>query len=455
MTPPAEARPADERWITRMATQPTLRLLKSPARRSPAAARRASRESAVAQSGHKPLKVSFFGHFGSSNSGNESTLLSILARLRALSPESEFRCICTNPETVAARDGIEAVPITTRAARIWDRDVPLLQRAATAFVGVAGEVGQYARAFRSLKSTDMLIVPGTGLLTDAYGLSHWGPYSMFKWVLMAKLRGAKVLFVSVGAGPIDSVPGRLLVKAALSLADYRSYRDHASKEYLERIGFDASEDPVYPDLVFGLPDGWLTTRAVRPHGARRVVGLGLMVYAGKYSTLHPRDETYDAYLESLAVFTAWLLDHDYDIRLLLGDADTDVIAEFRSVLASQGSYDRDRLVEQPIASVHDVLSELAATDVVVATRFHNVLLSLLLNKPVIAITFHHKCSSLMHEMTLSEYCHDIDEMNADRLIAQFEELERNSESVKHAIEQAVDGARIALEDQYEHLFASA
>jgi hypothetical protein len=61
----------------------------------------------------------------------------------------------------------------------------------------------------------------------------------------------------------------------------------------------------------------------------------------------------------------------------------------------------------------------------------------------------------MHEMTLSEYCHDIDEMNADRLIAQFEELERNSESVKHAIEQAVDGARIALEDQYEHLFASA
>jgi polysaccharide pyruvyl transferase WcaK-like protein len=187
-----------------------------------------------------------------------------------------------------------------------------------------------------------------------------------------------------------------------------------------------------------------------------VVGLGLMVYAGKYSTLHPRDETYNAYLESLAVFAGWLLEHDYDIRLLLGDADTDVIEEFRSVLARQvGAYDHDRIVEQPITSVHDVLAGLAATDIVVATRFHNVLLSLLLNKPVIAITFHHKCSSLMREMTLSEYCHDIDEMNADRLIAQFKELEGNSESVKHAIEQAVDGARTDVENQYEHLFASA
>ena len=43
----------------------------------------------------------------------------------------------------------------------------------------------------------MLIVPGTGLLTDAYGLGGWGPYSLFKWSLAAKLRGCRVLFVSV------------------------------------------------------------------------------------------------------------------------------------------------------------------------------------------------------------------------------------------------------------------
>lgn len=83
---------------------------------------------------HIPLKVSFYGHFGSANAGNESTLLAILARLRAISTETTFRCICSLPEVVVERDGIDAVPITTRAAKIWDRRRPLSRRVPMAFV---------------------------------------------------------------------------------------------------------------------------------------------------------------------------------------------------------------------------------------------------------------------------------------------------------------------------------
>jgi polysaccharide pyruvyl transferase WcaK-like protein len=407
------------------------------------------------RSPRKPLRVSFFGNFGSANSGNESTLVAILSRLRSLCPESEFSCICTNPEAVVARDGIEAVPITTRETRIWDRDIPLARRVPTAFVGVGAELRQYARAFSTLKGTDMLIVPGTGLMNDAFGLHSWGPYSVFKWVLMAKLRRCRVLFVSVGAGPIDRAAGQVLVKAALSLADYRSYRDDASRDYLRGIGFRPNGDRVYPDLVFSLPEAYLPRDHSRSVGTRRVVGLGLKVYEGKYSAADPRAETYTSYLESLAVFATWLLEHDYNIRLLLGDADTMVLEEFRSVLRARvESCDEDRIVEHPIASVQDVLAELAATDVVVATRFHNVLLAMLLDKPVIAISFHHKCSSLMRQMKLSDYCHEIDHMDADRLIGQFRKLELNRDAVKRTIDQGVDEARAALEEQYDLLFAS-
>ena len=63
---------------------------------------------------------------------------------------------------------------------------------------------------------------------------------------------------SVGAGPIKSVAGRALVKATLSLADARSYRDDASRDYLRGIGFQVKRDPVYPDLVFGLPEAMLS-----------------------------------------------------------------------------------------------------------------------------------------------------------------------------------------------------
>ena len=55
-------------------------------------------------------------------------------------------------------------------------------------------------------------------------------------------------------------------------------------------------------------------------------------------------------------------------------------------------YAEERIIDEPIASVDDLLKQLAATDVVVATRFHNVLLALLLNKPAIAISYHPMCS---------------------------------------------------------------
>jgi polysaccharide pyruvyl transferase WcaK-like protein len=403
-----------------------------------------------------PLRVSFFGHFGSANSGNESTLLAIVSRLRALFPDGQFRCICTHPDTLVTTSGIEALPITSRDGRIWDRRIPFARRLPLALAGVAAELAQYARAFAELKRTDLLIIPGTGLVTDAFGLANWGPYSQFKWVLMAKLRRAKVLYVSVGAGPVDHVAGRLLVRAALSLADYRSYRDAPSKDYLQAIGFRPNGDRVFPDLVFGLPASLLPRQNIRSAGARPVVGLGLMVYAGSYSAADPGPRTYRAYLESLAGFAVWLLEHDYDIRLLLGDHDTDVIDDFRAALQARlGRYDEQRIRERPFATVDDVLAELATTDVVVATRFHNVVLSMMLNKPVIAISFHHKCSSLMDDMQLSEYCHDIDQMDVERLIAQFQRLEQDREAVKRTIVKGVDAARAALDEQYELLFGAA
>ena len=403
------------------------------------------------------MKISLYGHFGSLNSGNEGTLLAILSRLRSVYPDGDFSCICTHPDVVAARDGIKAVPIASRTARIWDRELRLDRRVRTAFTGLSEEIRQYGRAFRELRAADMLIVPGTGLLTDAYGLSSWGPYNLFKWSLLARLRGCRVLYISVGAGPIYSVLGRFLVKLSLSLSSYRSYRDDSSMKYLETIGFHKGEDRVYPDLVFSLPKALLPAANRNRSSGRRVVGLGLMLYAGRYSAADPRERTYTGYLESLVSFTDWLLAHDYDVRLLLGDEDdTGVIEEFKSCLhARLGAFDGGRLIDEPITSVEEVLAQIAATDIVVATRFHNTLLPLLLNKPVIAVSFHHKCASLMREMGLSHYCTNIEDIDTDKLLDQFQDLERNYDDLKQLIERKVDEARKALDEQYDSIFETS
>jgi polysaccharide pyruvyl transferase WcaK-like protein len=398
-------------------------------------------------------KIAFFGHFGLTNFGNESTLRAILHHLRGLSPNAVFNCICTGPDAVTTTYNMTAVAIRKYVVKPWALHNPVARLARKLVVGVPSEVYRWLRAVKTLWGTDALIIPGTGLLTDYYSLLNWGPYDLFRWSVAAKLCHCELFFVSVGAGPLYTRAGRFFVKAALSLADFRSYRDESTLRYLKGISFPTDNDPVYPDLAFGLPES-IMPRVHESRERRLVVGLGLMEYAGKYSVERPTSAVYSAYLKTLVEFVKWLLAHEYDVRLLIGDlVDAPVKREFRSVLKEQSvTYNEERIIDEPAASVDDLLSQLAATDLIVATRFHNVLLALLLNKPVIAISFHHKCASLMTQMGLSEYCQDINDLNADRLIEQFCRLEKNAASLRPMIRLKAEECRKALDEQYNLIF---
>ena len=402
----------------------------------------------------KRKAVAFFGHFDSTNFGNESTLQAFLYNLRRFLPDTEVTCISTGPEATAATHHIDAIPVNESFFKSWVPRNTLTRALRKIFVGIPSEPVRWVRAFWTLRHTDVLIVPGTGLLTDAYGLSSWGPYNLFKWSLIAKMWRCKLLFVSIGAGPIYGVLGRYFSKTMLSLANYRSYRDSSSKEYMLGIGFPSGSDPVYPDLAFSLPEAVIPQHHAKENNSRPVVGLGVMVDSGTYGVSRPSD-TYLAYLEKLAAFVEWLLARDYDVRLLSGDVG-DMLAwqEFGSLLRKRSpNYDDARVIRRPICSVDDLLSQIAETDLVVATRFHNVLLALFCNKPVIAISFHHKCESLMSAVGLSNYCLDIRDWNLDKLVAKFSELRGNADTLTPLIRAKAREFREALDEQYRSIFS--
>ena len=110
-----------------------------------------------------------------------------------------------------------------------------------------------------------------------------------------------------------------------------------------------------------------------------------------------------------------------------------------------------RLIERPIFSLDDLMSEIAVCDLVVATRFHNILFALLWDKPTIAVSFHHKCESLMTAMGLSEYCVDLEEVSADLLVRKAQKLEACSDDVKPLIRERASSYRRALDWHYEQL----
>ena len=285
----------------------------------------------------KHQRVGLFGHFGAWNFGNESTLQALLCNLRRSVPDAEVTCICSAPEIVAAQYHIATAPIIGFVVKPWAFRDPISRLLRKIFVGIPSELYRWVESVRTLWGNDVLIVVGTGLLTDAFSLAGWGPYSTFKWSVAARLCRCQLSFVSVGVGPLHRRAGRFLVKSSLSLADFRSYRDEATVQYLKGIGFHREEDKVYPDLAYSLPLDLLPQDQPR-QGRRPVVGLGLMTHSGMYGVEKTTAEDYAAYLETLAILVKWLLAHDYDIRLLIGDrADVPVTQEFRSLLKQRSS----------------------------------------------------------------------------------------------------------------------
>jgi len=405
--------------------------------------------------------IAFYGHFNATNFGNEATLEAILQNLRRVRPGVRFICISPDPSPVMKADDLSFVSISP--SFVWSRSPlnPLLRFLYKVCIATPSEVYRWIKGFGEIRRADALIVAGGGLATDAFGLraSGAGPYYLFKWALIAKLCRRKLLFVSVGAGPFYTVLGWALAKSALSIADFRSYRDDSTRTLLAQMGLRADGDRIYPDLAFSLCEPATTPDFIARQGNRPIVGIGLMTDSGRYASANPNEGVYQAYRESLAIFVEWLLAHGYDVKLFVGDLldDANVIPEFKQSLASKvAPEDMDRIVEEPVCSFHDLLEQIAATDFVVVTRFHNIVFALMCGKPVISLSFHDKCDALMSAAELTRYCLPIPELTPQDLIERFSDLVRAQETIRSRMAGKVQNFRNALHDQYavilNHIF---
>jgi polysaccharide pyruvyl transferase WcaK-like protein len=397
-------------------------------------------------------KIALFGMFGAGNLGNECTLEAMISNIRRYLPKAEIFCVCPGPQEVASRYGLDALPIRERP--LPPTKNPALRLLRRILLGIPREFRRWLRAIGAMKHSDMLIMTGTGMLGD-FGISPMGlHYDILRWTIAAKLRRCRTLFVSVGGGPLSHPLSRSFVRTSLALADYRSYRDTFSKESLENIGFKTENDSVYPDLAFSLP-----TAAI-PHGQNSngnhfTVGVGLMAYYGKACDPDAGGNAYRPYIAKIAAFVAWILEHNCAVRLLMGDQVYDECAmqDIRALLETREPHvDLGRLIEEPPSSVRELMSQLASTDVVVASRFHNVLLALMLQKPVVAISYDQKIDALMAGVGLDDFCQDIEHIDPGRLIEQLGNVKEKAEQVRVRLARATEAYRLALDAQYERIF---
>ena len=398
----------------------------------------------------KSPRIAFYGNFGAGNLGNEATLQAIIERIGRRWPDGRLLCFCTDPEDVRARHHIAALP--TQGVDRTDAGTPgagarrgsLRWIFRIAFKRIPLGLAHWLRCLRTLSRTDMLIVAGTGIICD-YTTGPLGyPYDIFKLSTLAALCRVKLAFLSVGVGPIHHPLSRLMLKWSLALASHRSYRDEASKEYLEGIGFSTKRDSVYPDAVFGLAKG-ARASGVSSVGQRRIVGLGIK----DYGLAEP--EAFLAYLDTMAGFVSWLQGQGYGVRLLIGDIqyDTAVIEELVRVLKSRGIPTAPPfLVVEPAPTVEELLRQISETEAVISARYHNLVLALIQTKPVIALSDHGKLNSVVTEFGLAQYILPLRNLTSDALIDKFKQLEADVERLRPGLKAKLEAYRRALDKLY-------
>ncbi|PSJ58551.1 hypothetical protein C7I85_19340 [Mesorhizobium soli] len=367
----------------------------------------------------------------------------MLGFLRRTRPDARLFCVCDQPEVVSRSLNIDAVPIR-----------PLGPPSRSKLRRILSKLGDFGCAWRHIRKADLMIIPGTGILDDFGERPQAMPLKILTWCLAARLVGTKIAFVCIGAGPIRHRLNRWLMLGAAGLAHYRSYRDEMSRNFMESVGFDTTNDQVYPDIVFKLPVPAVSSPASTPNPGRLTVGVGVMSYRGWYGYAEGAEQIFSRYIDKLSEFVIYLLDGGYGVRLLTGElGDSTALDALLAGVRAARPQAAENIIAEPSYSLNDLMEQMSQTDIVVATRFHNIVCALKMGKPTISLGYARKNDVLMAEMGLGDYCQHVEHFSVQTLVEHFNALVENRDTLAQNVRQRVADYDRQLSRQEEFLLS--
>ena len=190
--------------------------------------------------------IGVFGHYGNKNLGDEAIIHSVIYNIRRRIINAEFVGFSLNPQDTLLRHRITSYPIRKSCLDVSGKVLTIKQGEVTSdkieithpekiirekwlskikiYIKNIPFVGPMAKplynfcsflkdavfelkflfdSYRLLRNINILLFAGSNQFVDNFN-GLWGfPYTLLKWSFIAKAAGAKVYYVSVGAGPIS------------------------------------------------------------------------------------------------------------------------------------------------------------------------------------------------------------------------------------------------------------
>ena len=426
-------------------------------------------------------RIGLMGPYGYGNLGDAAIQDAMIQQVRSFCPDADIWGFSLNPADTEVRHGIAAyplypgyapptppgTPVASTPFSAWQRLKVTLKRnrvlrpalrAAAAvrdrLVVVARDLKFSVQVFRLLRGMDIFVVSGGGQIDDTWGGAWRHPYTMFRWSFLARAAGARVLVVSVGAGPLRSVLSRLFCRLALRLAHQRSYRDAASRVFVNAALGLGERDAVCPDLAYSV--AWSSPPSAPQPEHRPLVAVGPMPLFDPRSWPDRDAAVYRAYLDRLAALTRWLLGRGYRVAMFGSDGHMDalVIQDLVGLLSSTLSRDElGRVQSWDVRTVDALLPLLASARVVIASRYHGVLLAHRVHTPVLALSYHPKVQAVMESVGHQRFCLDAHGFALEEFARLFEMMERDRDVLQRDIVMTVERYRLAIQEQSRVLFA--
>lgn len=433
------------------------------------------------------MRIGIFGHYGNGNLGDEGIVEACIESSRRILGADEILLFSIVPEDSAARHKLDAYPIrrgfaaakagTRLKADIVQYSSAVPEQPSQTETGASGlraflkrseELRVAVRATRSLLSApgrlvaecrflfqswialrhlNLMIIAGSNQFLDNFG-GTWGfPYTLCKWSILCRLRRTKLVFLSIGAGPIDRPLSRMMVRLAIRLAQYHSYRDQGSLHLIE--GPDARLGGIVrPDLACNLGFPVVT---IDYTSAPTVVAINPMPVYGNYWFMQDR-ERYLAYVATLAELIAFLDQAGVVVKLFPTQTrDLSAINDTVEMLKEISPDAARRAIIEGAETTQDVMRIIQSAHVVIPTRFHGAIFGVLAKRLVIGICYQEKAAAVLEAAGQRDYAFELDRMEASQLKEAFKRLIANREAALAAISHRSVEVRRAIEDQYRDI----
>ena len=430
------------------------------------------------------MRIGIFGHYGNENLGDEGITEACIESSRRILGAHEIVLFSIVPQDSAARHNLDAYPIrrgiaaakagtpftagtrSSKSAMPREPSQPAMERPglrtflkrskllkssvnlARALLSAPrrlfAEVRFLLQSYAAIRQLHLMIVAGSNQYLDNFG-GAWGfPYTLLKWSVLCRLRGTRIVFLSIGAGPLDNPLSRIMVRLAIRLGLYHSYRDDASRVLVEgsaaRLG-----GVVYPDLASNLD---FPLVPIDYAALPTVVAINPMPVYGDYWFVQDRSK-YIAYITKLAEFIAWLDRQNCSVVLFPTQArDRDAINDTVETLSQIEPRAVKRLAIEEAQTTQDVMRIIQSAHVVVPTRFHGVVFGVLAKRLVIGICYQAKAAAVLEAAGQRDFALSLDSVDATQLADAFERLVRSRETALAAISRRSDEVRQAIDDQY-------